>query len=94
MTLVGSRPKRQRGTNSLHVTVPAQTALTSQSLISPTYGKPTPDTHPLLNEDVVEPVDVILETRYVQSPQPKGNDDLKSVSGVTSCKTAQCHYVI
>lgn len=38
---------------------------------SPTYGKPTADAHQLLNEDVSEPIDVILETRYVQSPQPK-----------------------
>lgn len=43
----------------------------SQIQLSPTYGKPTQDTHPLLNEDIAEPVDVILETRYVQSPQPK-----------------------
>jgi len=41
-------------------------------MLSPTYGKPTPDTHALLDETLPEPVDVILETRYVQSPRPKG----------------------
>lgn len=51
--------------------IPTHAQNGATSLISPTYGRPTPDTHALLNEDIAEPVDVILETRYVQSPQPK-----------------------
>ena len=63
---------RNMRSEPLKVEVSTSKNVATQSLISPTYGKPTPDTHPLLNEDIAEPVDMILETRYVQSPQPKG----------------------
>ncbi|XP_067949459.1 nuclear protein MDM1-like [Watersipora subatra] len=63
-------PVVKRGnTKVLQVEIPRNKCASKHQQISPTYGKPTPDTHCLLNEDVKEPVDMILETRYVQSPQ-------------------------
>lgn len=55
----------------LTVNTAAKMPTNAPQLLSPTYGKPTPDTHPLLDQELEEPIDVILETRYVQSPQPR-----------------------
>jgi len=71
LLLVLEKGERVARDMPLEVGIPPANVNTKE-LLSPTYGKPTPDTHPLLNEEVAEPVDMILETRYVQSPQPKG----------------------
>lgn len=66
-----SATKKAKPQKPLMVNTSMTTPASAPQQLSPTYGKPTPDTHPLLDEELQEPVDVILETRYVQSPQPK-----------------------